>query len=212
MIRRKDQMMFEPAPTGIEHLETMLKAIEEGRTVRFDYQSYYSNEPARAWKVIPCFLCIFEGRWYLIAELTDRSDTRRLALERMSALRITESRMVSSPDITPKEFFEGCYGIIRESHLKPRLIHLKADAQQRNYLRAKPLHESQEEIETAAEYSVFTYTMCVLRSTSSSAYYGCARKSRSLHRMMCVQKWQRLSDNCRRCIGNFETGRPKNRF
>ena len=30
MIRRKDQMMFEPAPTGIEHLETMLKAIEEG--------------------------------------------------------------------------------------------------------------------------------------------------------------------------------------
>ena len=107
--------------------------------------------------MIPCFLCIFEGRWYLIAELTDRSDTRRLALERMSALRITESRMVSSPDITPKEFFEGCYGIIRESHLKPRLIHLKADAQQRNYLRAKPLHESQEEIETAAEYSVFTY-------------------------------------------------------
>ena len=84
MIRRKDQMMFEPAPTGIEHLETMLKAIEEGRTVQFDYQSYYSNEPARAWEVIPCFLCIFEGRWY-------------------------------------------------------------------------PLHESQEEIETAAEYSVFTY-------------------------------------------------------
>ena len=41
--------------------------------------------------------------------------------------------------------------------MKPRLIHLKADAQQRNYLRAKPLHESQEEIETAAEYSVFTY-------------------------------------------------------
>ena len=39
----------------------------------------------------------------------------------------------------------------------PRLIHLKADAQQRNYLRAQPLHESQEEIETAAEYSVFTY-------------------------------------------------------
>ena len=74
MIRRKDQMMFEPAPTGIEHLETMLKAIEEGRTVQFDYQSYYSNEPARAWEMIPCFLCIFEGRWYLIAELTDRSD------------------------------------------------------------------------------------------------------------------------------------------
>lgn len=157
MIRHKEQMMFEPAPTGIEHLETMLKAIEEGRTVRFDYRSHYRDEPTRDREVIPCFLRIFEGRWYLVAELTDRTDTRRLALERMSALRITENRMMPSPGITPSEFFEGCYGIIRESHLKPRLIRLKADAQQRNYLRAQPLHESQEEAETAADYSVFTY-------------------------------------------------------
>ena len=157
MIRHKEQMMFEPAPTGVEHLETMLKAIEEGRTVRFDYRSHYRDEPTRDWEVIPCFLRIFEGRWYLVAELTDRTDTRRLALERMSALRITENRMMPSPGITPSEFFEGCYGIIRESHLKPRLIRLKADAQQRNYLRAQPLHESQEEVETVADYSVFTY-------------------------------------------------------
>lgn len=34
---------------------------------------------------------------------------------------------------------------------------MKADAQQRNYLRAQPLHESQEEVETVADYSVFTY-------------------------------------------------------
>ena len=61
MIRHKEQMMFEPAPTGVEHLETMLKAIEEGRTVRFDYRSHYRDEPTRDWEVIPCFLRIFEG-------------------------------------------------------------------------------------------------------------------------------------------------------
>lgn len=157
IIRHKEQMMFEPIPTGVEYLETLLKAIEDGRTVQFDYRSFYRDEPTRDWEVIPCFLRIFEGRWYLIAELTNRSDTRRLALERISALRITEHCLTPSPYITSKDFFDGCYGIIRESHLNPQLIYLKADAQQRNYLRAQPLHESQEEVETAENYSIFTY-------------------------------------------------------
>ena len=143
MIRPRTHMMFEPTPTGVEHLETMLTAIDRGCTVQFDYQSYYQTDLIHDWEVIPCFLRIFEGRWYLIAELTDRSDTRRLALERMSSLRVTGHKLTPSPGITPKEFFDGCYGIIRESHLKPELISLKADQQQRNYLRAQPLHESQ---------------------------------------------------------------------
>ena len=157
MIQHKEQMMFEPAPTGVEHLETILKAIEEERTVQFDYQSYYRAQPTCDWEVIPCFLRISEGRWYLIAELTDRSDTRRLALERISSLRITSNHLTPSSWITPKNFFDGCYGIIRESHVEPRLIHLKADAQQRNYLRVQPLHESQEETEYSEHYSIFTY-------------------------------------------------------
>ena len=157
MIRRRAQMMFEPTPTGVEHLESLLTAIDRGCTIQFDYQSYYQTELISNWEVIPCFLRIFEGRWYLIAELTDRSDTRRLALERMSSLRITEHKIIPSPGITPQEFFDGCYGIIRESHLKPELIYLKADKQQRNYLRAQPLHESQEEIEIKTEHSIFTY-------------------------------------------------------
>ncbi len=156
-LKHRDKLMLEPVPTGVEHLAAILQAIDKGYTVQFDYTSYYKPEPIRDWEVIPCFLRIFEGRWYLIAELTDHSSTRRLALERISGLRITGNRVEPSSDITPEEFYFDCYGIIREEERKPCLICLKADKQQCNYLRALPLHESQEETETTEEYSVFTY-------------------------------------------------------
>ena len=115
MIRHKEQMMFEPAPTGVEHLETMLKAIEEGRTVRFDYRSHYRDEPTRDWEVIPCFLRIFEGRWYLVAEPTpssattsarSRSTNRR---RRSKPLRIIRSSPIMSvPRSISSSVYCGC--------------------------------------------------------------------------------------------------------
>ncbi len=108
------------------------------------------------WELIPCFLRIFEGRWYLIAEYTNHSKAKTFALERISELNIGELRLVPSPKATPDAYYEGCFGIIHEGR-KPCLIRLRADRQQRCYLRAQPLHESQEEVETADEYSIFSY-------------------------------------------------------
>ncbi|MCM1218553.1 MAG: WYL domain-containing protein [Lachnospiraceae bacterium] len=154
-LHHKDKLMLEPVPTGTEHLSTLLQAIDEGRTVLFDYTSYYEDAPQK-WELIPCFLRIFEGRWYLIAEYMDRSRAKTFALERISGLSIGERRLAPSPEITPDEYYQGCFGIIHEER-RPRMIRLRADRQQRCYLRAQPLHESQSEVETTAEYSVFEY-------------------------------------------------------
>lgn len=154
-LHHKDKLMLEPVPTGTEHLSMLLQAIDEGRTVLFDYTSYYEDR-LQDWELIPGFLRIFEGRWYLIAEYMDRSKAKTFALERMSNLRIGAARLRPSPETAPETYYSGCYGIIREMR-KPCLIKLRADKQQRCYLRAQPLHESQKEVESADEYSVFEY-------------------------------------------------------
>lgn len=154
-MHHKDRLMLEPVPTGTEHLATLLQAIDEGRTVKFEYQSYYSAT-VQQWELIPCFLRIFEGRWYLIAEYMDHSCAKTYALERIAELCIGEQRLDPSPQVTPETYYAGCFGIIHEER-KPYLIRLRADRQQRCYLRAQPLHESQEEIEATDEYSVFEY-------------------------------------------------------
>ena len=106
---------------------------------------------------IPAFLRIFEERWYLIAEYKDRQRVKTFALERILDLRIGDMEATASPYISPEEFYAGCFGIIREEEKSPLLIRLRADRQQRCYLRVQPLHASQEEVEMTDDYSVFSY-------------------------------------------------------
>lgn len=155
-LQHRDRMMMEHIPTGTEHLDILLEAIERHRTIKFSYISYYSPI-MQDWELIPAFLRIFEGRWYLIAEYMNRQRVKTFALERMSNLHIGETQAVSSPKLVPAEYYAGCYGIIREEAKPPQLILLRADKQQRCYLRAQPLHESQEERLTTEDYSLFSY-------------------------------------------------------
>ena len=154
-LHHEDKLMLEPVPTGTEHLSTLLQSIDEGHTVKFEYRSYYADS-VQKWELIPCFLRIFEGRWYLIAEYMDRSKAKTFALERISDLSLGNRQLAPSPNLTPDEYYQGCFGIIHEDR-KPCLIRLRADKQQRYYLRAQPLHESQEETKTADDYSIFSY-------------------------------------------------------
>lgn len=156
VLHHRERLMLEPVPTGTEHLEALLCAIDEGRTVVFDYESYYSDKP-QDWELIPCFLRIFEGRWYLVAEYIGRERVKTYALERITNLRIGEKRLLPSEGITPAGFYAGCYGIIRDESKKAEFVRLRTDKQQRRYLRAQPLHESQKEVESGEDYSVFEY-------------------------------------------------------
>ncbi len=154
-LRHRDHMMFKPVTTGTEHLAAILQAIDRVRTVRFSYCNYYDPlEKAREREVIPCFLRIFGGRWYLIGEETDRSAAKVFALERMREVEMGDAKLAPSPEITSEEYYAGCYDVIRGTH-KPRLITLRADSNQREYLRAQPFHTSQEEVHAKDEYSDF---------------------------------------------------------
>lgn len=155
-LRHRDRVMMKPIPTGAEHLATILEAIDSKRTVLFNYTSYYYPE-LQDWELIPAFLRTFDGRWYLIAEYMNRQQVKTFALERISRLRIGETQAIPSPELTPNEYYTGCYGIIRDEEKRPKLIRLWTDKQQRCYLRAQPLHESQEEIETEEDHSIFAY-------------------------------------------------------
>lgn len=155
-IKHKDKIMLQEIPTGAERLHILLDAIDKGRTVCFSYTSYYAKDKTYRYEVIPCFLRMFEQRWYLICEYLDRSATRVLALERMKDLAIGEQTRLPSPDITPELFYQDCFGIIRDEK-QPERITLKVYGKQVDYVRSLPLHHSQQEIETGCDYAVFQY-------------------------------------------------------
>lgn len=59
-------------------------------------------------------------------------------------------------DWSAEEYFEGCYGVIRDHDYDKELVKLKVTAGQANYIRGLRLHESQKEVERNDEYSIFT--------------------------------------------------------
>lgn len=155
-LKHKDKIMLQEIPTGVELLQVVLNAIDQGRTVCFEYTSYYQKERNLRYEVIPCFVRMFERRWYLVCEYLDHSQTRVLALERMRQLRIGEKPANPSPHITPRQFYQDCFGIIRDDK-RPEEVVLKVYHNQVDYIRSVPLHPSQKEVETTNDYTIFRY-------------------------------------------------------
>ena len=154
-MKHKDRVLLEEAPSGVEYLQLILKAIDQGVIIEFDYYSFNKKSVTHQQR-IPCFLKTWENRWYLVAEPLNRKTPTVYALERICNLHLTEERAVPSPDIKPQTYFDACFGVNHEA-CPPQLIKLKVYGSQVEYVRARPIHESQQEIETCEEYSVFSY-------------------------------------------------------
>ena len=106
--------------------------------------------------MIPCFLKTWEQRWYLIAEPLSRKTPAVYALERIGNLRLIQEKTKPSSHINSQTYFAGCYGINHEDS-QPQLIKIKVYGSQVDYVKARPIHESQEEIEKGDCWSIFSY-------------------------------------------------------
>lgn len=153
-LRLKDKVMVEEANTGVERLSVVMDAIERGCTLHFRYTSYYKKDRETEYEVIPCFVRLFEHRWYVVCEFLDHSQSRVLALERMHGLTTGPRKLSPSPWMNPKEFYRDCFGIIRDDQ-SPTDIRIKVYGPQADYVRSLPIHSSQQEIASGNGYAVF---------------------------------------------------------
>ncbi len=79
------------------------------------------------------------------------------ALERMDNIRLTEEKIFPSKKISADEYFDGSFGVNHSDDQKPERILIKVYSTQVEYVRALPIHESQKEVETTDEWSIFEY-------------------------------------------------------
>lgn len=154
-IKHKDKVFLEDAPSGVVNLHPILEAIDNHWLVELDYYSFNKKTTTHQ-KLIPCFLKTWEQRWYLIAEPISRKIPAVYALERISNIHLIHEKKSPSSYINPQTYFEACYGINHEE-TKPQLIKIKVYGAQVDYIKARPIHESQEEIETSDNWSIFSY-------------------------------------------------------
>ena len=65
--------------------------------------------------------------------------------------------MLPSSSITAHEYFKDSFGVNYSDEGKPETIRIKVYGTQVEYVRALPIHESQVEVETTDDWSIFEY-------------------------------------------------------
>lgn len=158
----KDRILLEYVPSGQEKLQGIIEAMKSNRILNITYHSYWKDEEHN-FDVEPFCVKLFRQRWYLVARSTSacyhKQGPRIYGLDRITFLQKKEETFEMPEDWSAEDFFDGCYGIIADEHIKKEFVKLKVSSGQANYLCDLKLHESQEETERNEEYSIFTYCL-----------------------------------------------------
>lgn len=150
----KDRIILEDIPSGMTFLQDIVDAMKLGRRVRMTYKSYFS-EDAATFVAEPYCVKLFRQRWYMVARSMRHGGMRIYSLDRIHSLSVTDEAFDMPKGWIADEFFADCYGIIHDNTM-PEHIKLRVSAVQANYMRAVPIHKSQQETMTTEKFSEFS--------------------------------------------------------
>lgn len=151
----KGRISYEQIPSGYDYLTTIIEAMKENKIISVSYQSYWKDEPSE-FELMPYALKVFKQRWYLVGANVAFKGIRVYGLDRFQNIEITTEKFKMPKDFDVEELFEPYYGVSLIEG-KAEKVCIKVYGNQAKYIRSLNLHESQQEIETTPDYSVFQY-------------------------------------------------------
>ena len=154
----KDRLLMEHIPAGQDHFRTIVRAMKEGHKLQMTYRKFGQAEPYTI-VVEPFAIKVFRQRWYLLAKDYKRETPSIYALDRMEALTETDQHFDLPEGFSAREFFDDCYGVMRNPKHRAQRIVVRAYDRFAHYLRTLPLHHSQTEVSTTAEYTDFEFRL-----------------------------------------------------
>jgi predicted DNA-binding transcriptional regulator YafY len=151
------RILIEPIPEGLQYLNVIIDAMKENHTIEIAYKRFEETE-TRTLEIEPYCLKLFHQRWYVLGKSDGYDKPRPYSLDRISQLKVRSRKFRLPRNFNAKEFFSEYFGVVIDDTPVSR-VRLKVWDPHRMYMRALPLQESQVEIETTAEWSIFQYRM-----------------------------------------------------
>jgi hypothetical protein len=156
----KGRIIFEDIPSGQKYLTPIIKSMRDNKRIEITYQSFGKDTPS-TFLIEPYCMKVFKKRWYVLGKSVSLNKLMTYSLDRIHQLVPTEQKYKYPKDFNPRLFYKYSYGIITNEDDPIEKVRIKAFGSKCNYLRALPLHSSQEEIETADDCCVFEYLIRV---------------------------------------------------
>lgn len=163
----EDRIIFEEIPSGQTWLTCIADAMRRNHVLSIMHQGFGKPEPS-TFEIEPYCLKVVKRRWYVVARSPYYSERNKeqgvkpsdvylvYALDRISDIQDTGKTFKMKKNFDVHSYFEGCCGVIT-SNESPQKIVLRAYNGFADYLRTLPLHESQREIGSDDESTLFEY-------------------------------------------------------
>lgn len=148
----KDRLVLENAPAGEQYLDTIIHAIRTNHRLHMGYKKFEAEGYEKV--VCPYALKMFRQRWYLLA-LNDEEQMRIYALDRTTMMELTDETFEMPVDFSAQAYFAEYFGVLTTDTPLAHVV-LRAHKWMPNYLRTLPLHPSQRELESTADYTDFS--------------------------------------------------------
>lgn len=129
---------------GQKWLDVLYEAIKEEKALTLHYQPFGREKETTI--ISPYLLKEYDNRWYLYAK-NHKKGLRTYGLERIVELTETLQAYQPSNDFEPDRYFKDIIGITLEPKKKVQKIRFKVIGTTINYIRTKPLHPTQTEVE-----------------------------------------------------------------
>lgn len=147
---------IEDIPSAREFLPIVSHAMSNNRKVVFTYAGFARSRPEVGILFSPYFLKLYKQRWYMFGE-KDGGGLRTYALDRVTEMEVTSDGFKMPRGIRIEDYFGSIVGIT-SSKATVREVVIQTTTTRAKYLRALPLHHSQQE-EMHDFYSIFRYRL-----------------------------------------------------
>lgn len=165
--RMQDRVLLEEIPGGKAFVDPLLDALQRDVVVIIDYQSY--EGPHEIYHVSPYALKAYNRQWYLLGYVEEKNAIRNIALNRILDLTLTNKSFDRPKDFDARKYYANTIGVYVDESLPVETVKIRAYGEQMEYLRALPLHKSQEEVLSKyGEYAEFKYRLCITPELISS--------------------------------------------
>lgn len=155
-----DRILLEQIPSSRENLKKFIDAMKKGHRVKVLYRRYGPDVTPTSLTIDPYAVKLFNRRWYALVKFRDDdAEMFTLAFDRIMELDVSDEKFVYNNDFDPAGWFKNCYGIVNDSKIPVEKVVIRAFGYEAYYLRDLPIHHSQKEIFSEAEYSDFEMTL-----------------------------------------------------
>lgn len=129
--------------SGTEFLHVILKAIRNRKIIQFTYQKFDDPDHLSHRKVEPYGVKEYRNWWFLLGKDLKDYKLKQFGLDRIQSIELTNLPFVIDPHFDINQYFKYSFGTTVPEHKKPEEIIIQVNGEEINYIKAKPLHNSQ---------------------------------------------------------------------